>query len=79
MIREDRPSVKTVCWPWSMSLSAAHGEIDLALRRALHVGVTRHPTDAWVTPQPREATPLGQYPKQLMLDNNSTCGPTFAS
>ena len=30
--------------------------MDLATRRIVHIGVTRHPTDAWVTQQLREAT-----------------------
>ncbi len=37
--------------------------IELASRRVVHVGVTRHPTDAWIAQQVREATPFGQHPK----------------
>ncbi len=33
--------------------------IALGARRVVHVGVTRHPTDAWVAQQLREATPFG--------------------
>ena len=36
--------------------------VALASRRVVHVGVTRHPTDAWVAQQLREATPFGQRP-----------------
>ena len=40
-------------------------------------GVTRHPTDAWVTQQLREATPFCQHPKHLIRDNDSRFGPAF--
>ncbi len=36
--------------------------VEVASRRVVHVGVTRHPTDAWVAQQLREATPFGQHP-----------------
>jgi hypothetical protein len=36
----------------------AHGS-----RRVVHVGVTHHPTDAWVAQQLREATPFGERPR----------------
>ena len=52
--------------------------IEIASRRVVHVGVTRHPTDAWVAQQLREATPFGQHPKHLIIDNDSKYGPTFA-
>ncbi len=52
--------------------------IELASRRVVHVGVTRHPTDAWVAQQLREATPFSQHPKHLIVDNDSKYGPTFA-
>jgi len=52
--------------------------IELASRRVVHVGVTRHPTDAWVAQQLREATPFGQHPKYLIRDNDSTYGPAFS-
>ena len=51
----------------------AHGS-----RRVVHVGVTRHPTDAWVAQQLREATPFGQRPKYLIRDNDRKFGPAFA-
>jgi hypothetical protein len=28
-------------------------------RRVVHVGVTEHPTDAWISQQVRDATPFG--------------------
>jgi putative transposase len=40
--------------------------IEIASRRVVHVGVTRHPSDAWVTQQLREATPFGRHPKHLI-------------
>ena len=52
--------------------------IELASRRVAHVGVTRHPTDAWVAQQLREATPFGRRPRYLIRDNDSTFGPAFA-
>jgi transposase InsO family protein len=52
--------------------------VELASRRAVHVGVTRHPTDAWVAQQLREATPFGRRPKHLILDNDSKYGQVFA-
>jgi transposase InsO family protein len=52
--------------------------VELASRRVLQVGVTRHPTDAWVAQQLREATPFGQHPKYLLHDNDSKNGPAFA-
>jgi putative transposase len=52
--------------------------IALGTRRVIHVGVTRHPTDAWVAQQLREATPLGQRPKFLLRDNDSKYGSAFA-
>lgn len=52
--------------------------VALATRRVVHVGVTRHPTDAWVAQQLREATPFGQRPRYLIRDRDSKYGPTFA-
>ncbi len=52
--------------------------IELATRRVVHAGVTRHPTDAWVAQQLREATPEGRTPKYLIRDNDSKFGPDFA-
>jgi len=47
-------------------------------RRVVHVGVTRHPTDAWVAQQLREATPFGEHPRYLIRDNDSKFGAQFA-
>jgi len=52
--------------------------VELARRRVVHVGVTRHPTDVWVAQQLREATPFGHKPKYLIRDNDSKFGPVFA-
>ncbi len=52
--------------------------VALDSRRVVHVGVTRHPTDAWVAQQLREATPFGQHPRYLIRDNDSKYGPAFA-
>ena len=40
--------------------------IELGSRRVVHVGVTRHPTDAWVAQQLREATPFEDHPTYLI-------------
>ncbi len=52
--------------------------IALGSRRVVHVGVTRHPTDAWVAQQLRAATGFGQRPKYLIRDNDSKYGQDFA-
>jgi transposase InsO family protein len=52
--------------------------VEHATRRVVHLGVTRHPTDAWVAQQLREATPYGQKPKFLIRDNDAKFGPAFA-
>jgi len=51
--------------------------IALGSRRVVHVGVTRHPTDAWVAQQLREATPFGAHPRFLIRDNDGKYGPCF--
>jgi putative transposase len=43
------------------------------------VGVTRHPSDARVAQQLREATPFGQAPKLLIRDNDDKYGVRFAT
>ncbi|HEY7413897.1 MAG TPA: integrase core domain-containing protein [Ktedonobacteraceae bacterium] len=52
--------------------------IELQSRKVLHVGVTRHPTDAWVAQQLREASPFGEAPRFLICDHDSKFGPLFA-
>ncbi len=53
--------------------------IDLGSRRVVHVGVTRHPSDAWVAQQLREATPFDQGPRHLIRDNDDKYGVHFAA
>jgi putative transposase len=52
--------------------------IELKSRKVIYVAVTRHPTDAWVAQQLREATPFGMTPKFLIRDNDSKFGSFFA-
>ncbi len=52
--------------------------VTLGSRRVVHVDVTRHPTDAWVAQQLREATPFGERPRFLIRDNDSKYGSAFA-
>ncbi len=52
--------------------------VELGSRRVIHLGVTRHPTDAWVAQPLREATPFGQRPRYLIHDRDSKYGPAFA-
>jgi putative transposase len=52
--------------------------IELGSRRVVHVGATRHPTDAWVAQQRREATPYGEGPRFLLRDNDAKYGARFA-
>jgi putative transposase len=56
----------------------AYFVVELRSRRVVHVGVTRHPTDAWVAQQLREATPHGERPRFLVRDNDAKCGARFA-
>lgn len=51
--------------------------VALGTRRVMHVGVTRHPTDAQVTQQLREATPFDERPRFLVRDNDAKYGPHF--
>ena len=47
-------------------------------RQIMHFAVTRHPTDAWVAQQLREATPWGNRPRFLIRDNDKKYGKLFA-
>jgi putative transposase len=51
--------------------------IELDSRRVVHVAVTRHPTDAWVAQQLREATPFGVKPRFLIRDRDRKFGEAF--
>jgi putative transposase len=51
--------------------------IELKSRRVVHFAVTRHPTDAWVTQQLREATPFGVQPRCLIRDRDRKFGEAF--
>src|SRR5439155_24967075 len=50
----------------------------LGTRRVVHVGVTRHPTDAWAAQRLREAIPFEQRPRYQIRDNDRKYGPAFA-
>lgn len=52
--------------------------VALENRRVVQVGVTRHPTEAWVAQRLREATPFGQQPRSLFRDNDCEYGSAFA-
>jgi putative transposase len=51
--------------------------IALDSRRVVHVNLTRHPTDAWVAQQLREATPFGEGSRFLIRDNDKKYGGQF--
>jgi putative transposase len=51
--------------------------IELGTRRVVHFGVQRHPTDAWVAQQLREATAFGQAPGYLIRDRDGKYGEAF--
>ncbi len=52
--------------------------IALDMRRVVHVGATRHPTDAWIAQQLRGAAPFDRYPQYLIRDNDGKFGAAFA-
>jgi hypothetical protein len=52
--------------------------IGVGSRRVVHIGVTRHPTGAWVAQQRREAPPFGHRPRYLIRDRDSKYGPAFS-
>jgi len=47
-------------------------------RQIIHFAVTRHPTDAWVAQQLKEATPWGRRPRYLIRDNDKKFGKLFS-
>ena len=51
--------------------------VELGSRRVVHVGVTRHPSDAWVAQQLREATPSEERPRFLIRDSDNKYGAQF--
>jgi putative transposase len=51
--------------------------VELGSHRVAHFGVTRHPTDAWIAQQLREATPFGTKPRFLIWDNDRNYGASF--
>ena len=51
--------------------------VELDSRRVVHFAVTRHPTDAWVAQQLREATPFGVKPRFLIRDRDKKFGEAF--
>ena len=51
--------------------------VELGSRRVVHFGVTRSPSDEWVTQQLREATPFGEGPRFLICDNDGKFGVQF--
>jgi transposase InsO family protein len=51
--------------------------VELKSRRVVHFAVTRHPTDAWVAQQLREATPYGKSPRFLIRDRDGKFGELF--
>lgn len=52
--------------------------IALSSRRVVHFGVSRHPSDAWVAQQLREATPYGKAPRFLIRDQDRKFGEAFS-
>ena len=52
--------------------------VEVGSRRVVQVGVTAHPSDAWVAQQLRNATPFGQGPRYLIRDNDKKYGEHFA-
>jgi putative transposase len=48
-----------------------------ASRRVVHVGVTDHPTDDWITQQVRDAMPFEATPKYWICDNDNRYGHMF--
>jgi putative transposase len=53
--------------------------LEIGTRRIVHAAVTRHPSDAWVAQQLREATPWGEGPKYVIRDNDTKYGQHFTA
>jgi putative transposase len=51
--------------------------VELNTRRVVHLAATRHPADAWVAQQLREATPFGVKPRFLIRDRDRKFGEAF--
>jgi transposase InsO family protein len=51
--------------------------IELGTRRVMHATTTRFPSQAWVTQQLRNATPLGVTPRFLVRDRDDKFGTAF--
>lgn len=51
--------------------------VELGSPKGVHITVIRHPTDAWVAQQVRDATPFGHGPKCLIRDHDSKYGAVF--
>ena len=48
-------------------------------REVVHTAVTDHPSDEWTAQQLREATPWGERPRFLILDNDKKFGDKFSA
>ena len=51
--------------------------IELGSRRIVHIGITRHPNDVWVSRQLVVACDWDKQPKYLVLDNDNKFGEVF--
>lgn len=52
--------------------------VEVGSRRVVQMGVTAHPSDAWLAQQLRNATPFGHGPRYLIRDNDKKYGEYFA-
>jgi len=69
----------TVMYDWLFRQWYIFVVMDLKMRRIVHMGVTKYPTDAWTAQQLREATPWGRGPKYLMRDRDSKYATHFSA
>jgi hypothetical protein len=53
--------------------------MELKMRRIVHTGITKYPTDEWTAQQSREATPWGRGPKYLIRDRDKKYAMRFAA